>query len=141
MKTFSLKSADTTRKWHIFDAKGQVLGRLASQVAILLMGKHKAVYTRHIDAGDNVVIINASEIQVTGKKSDQKLYRHHSGFPGGMKVLKYNEVQEAHPERIIHHAISGMLPKNKLQDKMLKHLHIYTGSEHPYTKQFKQETK
>lgn len=141
MKTFSLKPADTTRRWHLFDAKGEVLGRLATKVAVILMGKHKAVYTRHVDAGDNVVIINAADITITGKKSEQKKYRHHSGYPGGMKVLSYTQVQDSHPERIIHHAVSGMLPKNKLQDKMLKHLHIYTGSDHPYMKQFKQEDK
>ncbi len=141
MKTFSLKPADTTRKWHFFDANGQVLGRLATQVAIILMGKHKPVYTTHVDGGDNIVIVNAAKINVTGKKSLQKKYRHHSGYPGGMKVLSYEQVMDSNPTRILKSAITGMLPKNKLQDRMLKHLHIYAGNEHPYEKQFKKETK
>ena len=141
MKTFSAKPANTTRKWHFFDANGQVLGRLATQVATILMGKHKVEYTTHIDDGDNVVIVNAAKVNVTGKKSSQKKYRHHSGYPGGMKVLSYDQVMSAHPERIIQSAITGMLPKNKLQDRMLKHLHVYPDTNHPYEKQFKKDSK
>lgn len=138
MKTYSPKSSEITRAWHIFDAKGAILGRLSTQIATLLIGKHKPTYAPHFDAGDNVVVINAAEIGVTGNKETQKLYRHHSGYPGGMKVKSLSLVRETKPTHILLHAISGMLPKNKLQAKRLKHLHIYPGSTHPYGKQFKQ---
>lgn len=138
MKTFSPKSSETTRNWHLFDAKDEILGRLANRIAVILMGKNKPTYAPHVDSGDNIVVVNAKEIKITGRKSEQKVYRHHSGYPGGMKVMKYLEVQSSKPEQIILHAVSGMLPKNKLHDRRLKHLHIYSGTEHPYYKQFKQ---
>lgn len=137
MITFSPRPAEISRQWHLFDAKDQVLGRLATQIANLLMGKHRPDFTRHIDMGDHIVVINAKDITVTGQKNTQKLYRHHSGYPGGMKVLTYKQVQAAHPERIIIHAVSGMIPKNKLHDRMLKHLHVYPGSDHPYARHLK----
>lgn len=138
MKTYSPKASEITRAWHIFDAKGAILGRLSTQIATLLIGKHKPTYAPHFDAGDNVVVINAAEVAVTGNKETQKLYRHHSGYPGGMKVKTLALVRELKPNEILLHAISGMLPKNKLQAKRLKHLHIYPGEVHPYAKQFKQ---
>lgn len=138
MKTYSPKSSEITRSWHLFDAKGAILGRLSTQIAKLLIGKHKTNYAPHFDAGDNVVVINAAEIAVSGNKETQKLYRHHSGYPGGMKVKNLALVRETKPTEILLHSVSGMLPKNKLQAKMLKHLHIYAGSDHPYGKQFKQ---
>lgn len=139
MKTFTPKNAEIARDWHLIDAKGQVLGRLATQVAILLMGKHKPNFARHVDAGDHVVIINAKEVVVTGRKYTQKEYHRHSGYPGGMKVTTYEQMMEKRPETVIEKAVAGMLPDNKLHDRMLKHLHVYAGSEHPYDKQFKQE--
>ena len=136
MKTFSPRAQNITRKWYLFDAKNQILGRLATQIAALLMGKHKADFVRHLDIADHVVVINAAHISVTGRKSQKKVYRHHSGYPGGMKVTTFSQMLANHPERIIIHAVAGMLPKNKLHDKILKHLHIYPGPDHPYAQQF-----
>ena len=137
MKTFSLKTADIKRQWHVFDAKGQTLGRIASQIAGLLMGKTKSGFSRHLDMGDQVVVINAGEVSVTGRKENQKEYYRHSGYPGGFKITSLAQLRQTHPDRIILHAVSGMLPKNKLHDRMLKHLHIFSGPEHPYKSQFK----
>lgn len=136
MRTYTPKSSETTRTWHIFDAQGQVLGRLATQISVILMGKHKPSFARYLDLGDHVVVINASQVAVTGRKADHKLYHSHSGYPGGMKVTTYHQMMEKDPTRIISSAVSGMLPDNKLKPKMLQHLHIYPGSEHPYVKQF-----
>jgi large subunit ribosomal protein L13 len=136
-KTYYPRSGDITRDWHIFDAKDQILGRLATQIATVLMGKNKASFSRAMDIGDHVVVINASEIAVTGRKEKQKLYHQHSGYPGGMKVTVLEDLRQAHPDRIIIHAVAGMIPDNKLHDRILKHLHVYAGPEHPYTKQFK----
>jgi len=130
MTTFSLKAGEIKRDWHLVDAKGQVLGRIATGIATRLMGKHKPTYTAHLDTGDHVVVINAKNVLVTGKKSEQKLYRRHSGYPGGMKVTTYKQ-------HILTHAISGMLPDNKLKKKVLRHLHVYPEAAHPYAKQFK----
>jgi large subunit ribosomal protein L13 len=137
MKTYSPSAQSLTRKWYLFDAKDQILGRLATQVARLLMGKDKPDFVRHMDNGDHVVIINASLIRVTGNKMGQKLYHRHSGFPGGMKVTVLGDLLAKTPEKVIINAVAGMLPDNKLHDKMLKHLHVFTGGEHPYSKQFK----
>jgi large subunit ribosomal protein L13 len=136
MKTSSPKACDISRSWRLFDAKNQVLGRLATEIATTLMGKSKTNFVRHLDMGDHVVVINASQIAVTGKKSLQKLYHRHSGYPGGMKITTFDQLSRAKPEQIIIHAVSGMLPKNKLHDRLLRHLHIYPGSQHPYAKQF-----
>lgn len=138
MKTYSPTANSISRTWHLFDAEGAVLGRLASEIATILMGKHKATYAPHMDMADHVVVINAEKVEVTGKKEDQKLYRHHSGYPGGMKELSLSLVRQNKPQRILESAVSGMLPKNRLHDRRMKHLHIYIGPEHPYTKQFKQ---
>ncbi len=137
MLTSTLSANDITRKWHLFDAQGQVLGRLATQIAGLLMGKHKTDFVRYLDIADHVVVINAAKIKVTGNKVADKLYHRHSGHPGGMKILTFSQMLAKNPSAIIQKAVTGMLPKNRLQDKILKHLHIYTGSDHPFTKQFK----
>ena len=137
MKTYSPKVSTIARKWHLFDARNQVLGRLSTQIAKILMGKDRTDFSRHLDMGDHVVIINAAEIVVTGRKEKQKLYHRHSGYPGGMVVTTLSQVRSAHPERILIHAITGMLPDNKIKAKMLTHLHVFAGSDHPYGKQFK----
>lgn len=136
MKTFSPKSSQTTRDWHLLDAKDQVLGRLATQVAVWLMGKHKPAFSRHLDLGDHVVVINAARVTVTGRKADQKLYHRHSGYPGGMKVTRLADLLARDPAQVITKAVSGMLPDNKLKRQILRHLHVYPSSSHPYAKQF-----
>lgn len=136
MKTFSPKPVDTHRSWHLIDAKDQVLGRLSTRLAVILMGKHRPTFSRHLDMGDHIVVVNADLVKVTGRKELQKLYHRHSGYPGGMKVFSLSQVRATHPERILIHAVTGMLPKNKLQAKMLKHLHVYPGLDHPYTQHF-----
>ena len=137
MRTYSPKSSEITRAWHLIDAKDQVLGRLATRVANLLLGKSRPIFSRHLDMADHIVVINAAAVKVTGKKERQKLYRRHSGYPGGMVVHTLSQVRSAHPDRIIIHAVSGMLPKNKLQDKLLTHLHVFPGPDHPYASNFK----
>ncbi len=137
MTTHSPSANDITRKWYLLDADNQILGRLATRIAKLLMGKGKPDFVRHLDMGDNVVVTNAAKISVTGNKVTEKLYRRHSGFPGGMHVHTFSQVMAKAPERIIISAVSGMLPDNKLHDRMLKHLHVYAGPDHPYQKQFK----
>lgn len=132
-KTFTPTPKDITKDWHLIDAKGQILGRLSTQIAILLMGKHKPSFAPHLDAGDEVVVINASQIIVTGNKAQTKVYNRHSGYPGGFKSTSY---ALSKPEDVIKHAVSGMLPKNKLQDPRLLRLHIYTSDTHPYGQRF-----
>lgn len=139
MKTYSPKVQDISRDWHIFDAKDQILGRLATQIAKVLMGKGKVGFARHLDMADHVVVINASQIAVTGNKLSQKVYHRHSGYPGGMKVTRLDTLLNTKPDQVIIKAVSGMLPDNKLHDKMLKHLHVFAGSEHTYSQQFKQK--
>lgn len=135
MKTFSPKQQDIVSKWYLVDARHQVLGRLASHVARILRGKHKPIFAPHIDVGDHVVIINAEKIRLTGKKAEQKLYKRHSGYPSGLKEISYENMLASHPERVLEHAIKGMLPKNRLGRKMIKKLRIYAGEEHPHTAQ------
>jgi len=130
MKTMMAKESQIERKWYVVDAEGKVLGRLATEVASILKGKKKPIYTPHVDTGDYVVIINAEKIKVTGKKAAQKLYRHHTGFIGGLKEVSYKSMMEKHPDRILKHAIKGMLPKNTLGRQMLKKLKVYVGPEH-----------
>lgn len=137
MTTHSTSVKDITRRWHLIDAKDQILGRMATKIAKLLMGKDKTDFVRNLDMGDHVVVINAAKVAVTGKKVEQKLYHRHSGFPGGMTVTPYFRMLQTYPDRIIIKAVSGMLPKNRLQDKTLKHLHVFPGPEHTYVKQFK----
>ncbi len=135
MKTFMPKAETVERKWYIVDAEGQTLGRLTSEVAKVLIGKHKPVFTPHVDTGDHVIIINADKVVLTGKKLDQKLYRYHTGHPGGLKEIKYKDMMKNKPEEVVMHAVKGMLPKNKLGSKMLKKLRVYRGAEHNHTAQ------
>ena len=130
MKTFIPKTADITRKWYVVDAEGQVLGRLASQVANILRGKNKPIYTPNVDTGDFVIIINADKIVLTGKKLDQKIYYHHSGYAGGLKETKYRKLIAEKPEVAVRHAVVGMLPKGPLGRKMAKKLKIYAGDQY-----------
>jgi large subunit ribosomal protein L13 len=135
MKTSVARKEDCKGDWYLVDASGQVLGRLATQVAVLLMGKHRPSYTPHVDAGDHVVVVNAAGIRVTGTKFDTKEYHRHSFYPGGHKVRTYKQVVERFPTRPLEMAVERMLPKNKLQARRMKRLHIYTGAEHRHAAQ------
>lgn len=135
-KTYQPKSKDVVRKWHLIDAKDVVLGRLATRVANLLMGKHKRVYANHIDMGDWVVVINSKDIKVTGRKESQKIYYKHSGYPGGFKEVSYAKLKKERPERIIELAVTRMLPKNRLQSVRMGRLKVFAGSEHVYKEKF-----
>ncbi|MFZ5975361.1 MAG: 50S ribosomal protein L13 [Bacillota bacterium] len=135
MKTYMAKPETVERSWFVVDAKDKVLGRLATEVATILRGKHKPTYTPHVDCGDHVIIINAEKIRVTGKKAEQKLYRRHSMYPGGLKEVSYKRMMEKKPEFILYEAIRGMLPHNSLGRRMLKKLRVYKGSEHNHQAQ------
>ena len=135
-KTYMQKTSDVKREWHIVDAQDKILGRLATDIAQKLIGKHKKEYTPHIDAGDYVVVINAEKIAVTGNKEEQKKYYRHSGFPGGLKVRTLGELRETFPERIIEKAVKNMLLKNKLQRPRMTRLKVYAGAEHPHETHF-----
>lgn len=128
MKTYSVKSGDIKRETHLVDAKDKILGRVATEIACLLMGKHKTMFSRNADMGDSVTVVNAEKVQVTGKKPQQKLYYRHSNYPGGFKKVTYATLMEKHPERIISYAVDGMLPQNHLHDRMMKRLKVYVGS-------------
>lgn len=130
MATYVATKDSIERKWLVIDAEGMVLGRLATEVAKLLRGKHKPTYTPFLDTGDNVIVINASKIVLTGKKLDDKLYRHHSGFPGGLKEIDYRTLMAKNPEKAVELAVKGMLPKNSLGRQMFRKLHVYAGPEH-----------
>ena len=135
MKTYVATAATVDRKWLLIDAEGKTLGRLATEVARLLRGKHKPTYTPFIDTGDYVVVINASKMVVTCKKLDQKFYRYHTGFPGGLKETSYRNLMAKNPEKALELAVKGMLPKNSLGRQMFKKLHVYAGAEHEQTAQ------
>ena len=135
MKTFMPKAADITRKWYVVDAEGLALGRVASQVANILRGKNKPIYTPNVDTGDFVIVINASKVILTGKKLDQKIYYKHSGFVGGLKETKYRKLLAEKPEEALRHAVVGMLPKGPLGRQMAKKLKIYAGAEHEHAAQ------
>ena len=135
MKTYSTKASDIKRQWHVVDASGKVLGRLASETARLLMGKHKTIYVPHLDTGDYVIIINASQVRVTGRKAKQKVYYRHSGYPGGLKTTSYEKMMQTHPTRVLEHAIKGMLPHNRLGAAMFKKLKVYAADSHPHQAQ------
>ena len=135
MKTIIAKNSEIIRKWHLVDADGMVLGRLASRVASILKGKTKAIYTPNVDTGDFVVIVNADKIRLTGNKLDKKMYYHHSGYPGGIKKKSAKDIMKSSPEKIIFSAVHGMLPKNKLGRVQLKKLKVYSGPEHPHKSQ------
>ena len=135
MKTFMPKAADITRKWYVVDAEGLALGRVASQVANILRGKNKPIYTPNVDTGDYVIVVNASKLILTGKKLDQKIYYKHSGYVGGLKETKYRKLMAEKPEEALRHAVVGMLPKGPLGRQMAKKLKIYAGAEHEHAAQ------
>ena len=135
MKTYSAREADIQRRWLLVDAEGKTLGRLAAQVATVLKGKHKPIYTPHMDTGDHVIVINAEKIRLTGTKPEKKKYFHHTMYPGGGSFTKIADVFAKHPERVIEKAVRGMMPKNKLGNAMYKKLRVYAGAEHPHAAQ------
>ncbi len=135
MKTYTVKAGEIEREWWVVDARDEVLGRLASRVARVLRGKHKPTYSPHLDVGDHVIVINAEEIRLTGRKAEQKTYFRHSGFMGGNKEIPFQRMLERYPERVIERAVKGMLPKNNLGRKMAKKLRVYAGPEHPHEAQ------
>jgi large subunit ribosomal protein L13 len=135
MKTFSAKPHEVKRDWYVVDAKNKTLGRLATEIARRLRGKHKAEYTPHVDTGDYIVVTNASSVSVTGRKASDKMYYSHSGFPGGIKAISFEKLLEKNPVSIIEKAVKGMLPKNPLGREMYRKLKVYAGSEHPHEAQ------
>lgn len=135
MKTFSAKAADVTHEWFVIDATDKVLGRVASEVARLLRGKHKAIYTPHVDTGDYVVVVNASKLRVTGAKETDKKYYRHTGYPGGIRETSFRDLQARHPNRALEKAVKGMLPKGPLGYAMARKLKVYGGPEHPHSAQ------
>ena len=135
MRTFTAKTTEIERDWYVVDARGQTLGRLASKIAPILKGKHKPIYTPHMDCGDFVVVVNADKVRVTGRKLDQKFYYRHSGYPGGIKSISLRNQLDRYPERVLQAAVRGMLPKNKLGRRMMKKLKVYAGDSHPHDAQ------
>lgn len=135
MKTFVAKPETVKRDWYVVDAEGKTLGRLATEIARRLRGKHKPEYTPHVDTGDYIVVVNAEKIRVTGKKTTDKMYHHHTGYPGGLKSMSFEKLIDKAPERVIQSAVKGMLPKNPLGRAMFKKLKVYAGAEHPHTAQ------
>lgn len=137
MRTYSTKQKDIKRQWHLVDLKGRILGRIATQIAQLLQGKDKVYYTPHLDCGDWVVAINAAKIKVTGKKIKEKIYYRHSGYPGGLKAVTFEQQMAKDPRKIIEWAVKNMLPKNKLREGRMRRLKVFAGSEHKYEDKFK----
>lgn len=135
MKTYNVRASEIQKDWWLIDASEQTLGRLATEIARILRGKHKPTFTPHLDMGDFVVIVNAEKVAVTGNKERQKIYRKHSGFPGGMRETKLSEMRSKHPDRIIQEAVKGMLPHTSLGRAQIKKLKIYAGAEHPHAAQ------
>ena len=135
MKTLSIKKDQISREWFVVDASNQNLGRLASNVAQVIRGKHKPFFTPNLDMGDFVIVINADKVSLSGKKSDTKKYWRHTGFPGGQKEVSFNQMQEKYPDRVITNAVKGMLPHNRLGRKLLTHLKVYSGADHTHSSQ------
>lgn len=135
MKTFSAKADSVSRDWFVVDADGKTLGRLAAEIAHRLRGKHKAEYTPHVDTGDYIVVVNAEKIRVTGAKSTDKMYHHHTGYPGGIRSLSFEKLIDKAPERVLQRAVKGMLPRNPLGRAMFSKLKVYAGGEHPHAAQ------
>jgi large subunit ribosomal protein L13 len=135
VKTYTARAEKIEREWFLVDAEGKTLGRLASEIAQVLRGKHKPIYTPHLDCGDYVIVVNAGKVRVTGRKLDQKMYYRYSGYPGGLKSISLRNQLQKHPERVLQAAVRGMLPKNRLGRKMLKKLKIYAGDSHPHQAQ------
>jgi large subunit ribosomal protein L13 len=136
MKTYQPKESEVKREWHLIDAKDEILGRLSTKIATLLTGKGKATFSRHMDSGDFVVVVNAEKVLVTGRKASKKLYRTHSGYPSGFKEKTYDMVMKAHPERIIEHAVGGMIPDNRLKKDRMLRLKVVVGDKNPYSEKF-----
>ncbi|QQS38942.1 50S ribosomal protein L13 [Candidatus Woesebacteria bacterium] len=136
-KTYQPKEKEIVRNWHVVDAKGEVLGRMSTKIAKFLMGKHKVKYAPHLDMGDYVVVINAAELVVTGGKTDKKVYYKHSGFPGGFKEIAFKKLFSDSPAKVVEHAVSGMLPKNRLHKARLRRMKVYSGEKHPYEDKIK----
>lgn len=134
-RTYSPRAAEIERRWYVVDASGKTLGRLASQIAQILRGKHKPGYSPHMDMGDHIVVINAEKVRVTGRKAEQKVYHRHTGYPGGIRTTRYSQLMQKHPERILRMAIKGMLPGNVLGRNMFKKLRVYAGAEHRHIAQ------
>ncbi len=132
MKTYSVKAGEIKREWHVIDAKGIILGKLATVAARLLMGKHKSIFSRHLDTGDYVVIINAAKVKTSGDKAKKKLYYRHSNYPGGFRSVALEDMMKKKPEWVIEHAVRGMLPSNRLGNSMIKKLRVYAGDSHPH---------
>jgi len=139
--TYSANKETVERKWYLMDAKGRTLGRVATLAANVLRGKDKPTFTPHVDCGDFLVVINARDVVVTGKKAEQKYYFTHSGYPGGHRLTQFSKLKETHPEKIIHHAVFGMLPQNKLSSRIITKLKVYSGPEHPHAAQKPEEIK
>jgi large subunit ribosomal protein L13 len=135
VKTYTVRKGDIKREWYVVDAQGKTLGRLASQIAQILRGKHKPIYVPHLDCGDYVIVVNAEKVRVTGKKLDQKFYYRHSGYPGGIKSINLRDQLQKHPTRVLEAAVRGMLPKNRLGRAMIKKLKVYAGGSHPHQAQ------
>jgi large subunit ribosomal protein L13 len=135
VKSYMARPLEVERKWYVIDAEGRTLGRLASEIAKVLRGKNKPQYTPHVDVGDFVVVVNADRVVVTGKKAEQKVYRRHSGYPGGLKTRSYEQMMERRPEEILRKAVYGMMPKNRLARQQMRKLKIYAGPEHPHAAQ------
>jgi len=135
MKTVSTRPEDVSHGWYVVDAENKTLGRLSTQIASRLKGKHKPEYTPHVDTGDYIVVVNAEKVRVTGAKFTDKMYYRHSGYPGGIKEMNFKDMQDRHPERILEKAVKGMLPKNPLGRAMFKKLKVYAGAEHPHAAQ------
>lgn len=140
MKTYSAKIKDIERKWHVIDASGRTLGKLATEAAGLLMGKHKPTFSYNLDTGDHVVVVNAEKVQVTGNKLKQKQYYRHSGYPGGFKSISLEKMMQDNPTRVVEHAVKGMLPHTRLGAQMLKKLRVYAGDSHPHLAQVTQSS-
>ena len=138
MRTYSPKASEVTRAWHVVDAEGLVLGRVATEVARVLRGKHKPIFAPHLDTGDFVIVVNADKVVLTSGKSESKLVRHHTGYPGGLKTRTYGELLADKPEDAIRRSVRGMLPKNRLGRQMLKKLKVYAGPNHPHAAQLPQ---
>ena len=139
MKSYIAKPADIDHKWYVIDAEDKTLGKVAAEIAMILRGKKKPIYTPHVDCGDYVVVVNAEKVAVTGKKEKQKIYKNHSGYPGGLKETTLAELRAKKPEEIIRHAVKGMMPKGKLGRQMFKKLKVYAGPEHPHAAQNPEE--
>lgn len=140
-KTISANKNTVNKGWYVVDAEDQVLGRISTQITNILRGKHKPDYTPHVDCGDNVIVINAEKIKLTGKKMDEKVYTRHTGYPGGQRFTSVQEMLSKHPERVIEKAVKGMLPKTKLGNAVYGNLFVYSGSEHPHSAQQPKELK